>query len=630
MAFDFNMIQNVLKGFAQKIDQARKLHGKPLTLTEKILYSHLKVLPSNVPIRGETYVNLCPDRVAMQDATAQMALLQFMQAGKEQAEVPASIHCDHLIPAEYGAQKDVTNAKELNKEVYEFLESVGKKYGIGFWKPGTGIIHQIVFENYAFPGGLMIGTDSHTPNAGGLSMLGIGVGGADAVDVLVGMPWELKWPKIIGVKLNGKLKGWASPKDVILKLAGILTVKGGTGAIIEYFGNGVKNISTTGKSTITNMGAEVGATTSVFPFDEKSFEYLMSTNREDVANLSKNNTIHLQADNEVFCEPEKYYDQIIEINLDELEPHLVGPYTPDLDRTVSSFKKEIQEKNYPTELKVGLIGSCTNSSYEDLHRVASIIENATENGLKAKSLFYISPGSEQIRETIKRDGILQILENFGAIVLSNSCGPCIGQWIRTDFKQEIPNTILTSFNRNFKARNDGNPSTLAFITSPELITAMVIAGRIDFNPMEDTLGENIKLLEPKGDELPKNGFVKVEDIFSPPSGSNPDIEINIPSDSKRLQELKPFEKWNKKDSIDNCQLLAKTLGKCTTDHISPAGKWLRFRGHLDNISNNMFSGATNAFTKEIGQGFNQITKEKNQSFSDIARFYLNQSKGWVV
>lgn len=631
---EIKAIETIFKKLRTHYALARKLAGRPLTYAEKILFGHLDSIPEVAPVRGKTYVNLLPDRVAMQDATAQMALLQFMLAGKQTAAVPSTVHCDHLLQAKMGAQDDLNQALSVNKEVYSFLQSVSQKYGLGFWGPGSGIIHQIVLENYALPGGMMIGTDSHTPNAGGMGMIAIGVGGADAVDVMTGMPWELKWPKLIGVNLKGQLNGWASPKDIILKIAGILTVKGGTGFIIEYFGEGTKNLSTTGKATITNMGAEVGATTSLFPFDAKGLDYLKSTGREDWVDICKSNHDLLCADAEVENNPEKFYDQLITIDLDTLEPHVVGPFTPDLDRGLSEFKAEIKEKNYPVELKVGLIGSCTNSSYEDLSRAASIAKQALDKGLKAKSKFLISPGSEQIFDTIKRDGILDIFEKLGAIVLTNSCGPCIGQWDRQDFKENTPNSIITSFNRNFKSRNDGNSETLAFIGSPETVTAMSIAGRLDFNPITDSLntdsGETFRLSPPKGEELPKQGFSAGEPNFIPPGTGNKDIPVIIDEQSTRLQKLEPFSEWDQSDSIDQAFVLVKARGKCTTDHISPAGKWLKYRGHLDNISNNMYIGAVNAFTGEAGTGTNLLTGEKNIAFSNLAREYKKQGKPWIV
>lgn len=631
---DVDIIKKYYKNLDNKIQNAKNILNRPLTLAEKILIGHLTDEIKDVLNFKNTYVNLQPDRVAMQDATAQMALLQFMLAGKDRTAVPTTVHCDHLIRAKSGADADLSNAIQENKEVYEFLSAISTKYGIGFSSPGTGIIHQIIFENYAFPGGLIIGTDSHTPNAGGLTMLGVGVGGADAVDAMVGMPWELKWPKIIGVKLTGKLQGWASPKDIILKLLGILTVKGGTGAIIEYFGDGTKSLSATGKATITNMGAELGATSSVFEFDEKIYDYLVATNRESIADLAKNHAKHLQADPEIFIDPSKYYDQIVEINLNDLEPHVAGPFTPDLVNPISKFKQIAKENKYPLNLKAGLIGSCTNSSYEDLSKVASILLQALEKGIKPKALLYVSPGSELIKETIERDKILNLLSDCGAIILANACGPCIGQWVRLDVKENTPNSIITSFNRNFKARNDGNPETLAFIASPELIAAMVISGRIDFDPSTETIindyGITVSLTPPKGTELPLKGFLSLKNVFQTPKTIKKKLTVIISEKSDRLQMLKPFEPWNKKDEIENSLVLLKISGKCTTDHISPAGKWLKYRGHLENISQNLYMGATNAFTKEIGKGTNYLTNTKNQNFHSIAKDYKSKNRNWVV
>ena len=631
MLFDFDLAKKVYSSLEEKQEKARNFFGRPITYAEKILFSHLSDY-KEVPERGKSYLNFNPDRVAMQDATAQMALLQFMHAGKDKVMVPSTVHADHLLQAKLGSKEDLSSALATNKEVYDFLKSASQKYGIGFWGPGSGIIHQIVLENYAFPGSMMIGTDSHTPNAGGLGMIAIGVGGADAVDVMAGMPWELKWPKLIGVKLTGKLSAWSSPKDIILKLAGLLTVKGGTGYIIEYFGDAVQSLSTTGKATITNMGAEVGATTSLFPYDKRGSEYLRITGREKIADLADSIDSCLRADNDVVKNPEKYFDKIIEINLSELEPHIVGPFTPDLDRPISKMKDEVKEKKYPVEPKVSLIGSCTNSSYEDLTRVASIIRDAKEKGLKAKTLFYISPGSEQIYETIKRDGLLDLFEEFGAIVLTNSCGPCIGQWDRQDFKKEEANTIITSFNRNFRGRNDGNKETLAFISSPEIVTALSIAGRIDFNPMTDTLinkdGEEVSLNPPVGFDLPPNGFK-----FDPPSFEVSEklnnLEVIVNPHSDRLQLLDPFPQWDAQDSTGRLPVLLKAWGKCTTDHVSPAGKWLKYRGHLDNISNNMYLGANNNLIQKIGQGKNIYTNEIG-SISNIARQYKAKNKFWAV
>ena len=592
------------------------------------------------PKRGETYVNLSPDRVAMQDATAQMALLQFMSANMKQAAVPSTVHCDHLIQANLGAQPDLLRAFDDNKEVYDFLASVSQKYGIGFWKPGAGIIHQVVFENYAFPGGMMLGTDSHTPNAGGLGMVAIGVGGADAVDVMAGIPWELKWPGVIGVHLKGELNGWTAPKDVILKLAGILTVKGGTGHIVEYFGDGTSSISATGKATITNMGAEIGATTSVFPFDERMVNYLIATERGEIAQLAQEVAECLQADPEVIQSPEKYYDRVVEINLSKLEPHVNGPFTPDLARPVSQLAKEAKANDYPDEIKVALIGSCTNSSYEDIERSANIAQQALDNNLKAQAKFTITPGSEQIRATIERDGQLETLTEIGGTVLANACGPCIGMWNRNDIKQGERNTIINSYNRNFAKRNDNNPNTLAFVASPEIVTAFALAGSLSFNPLTDSLlnekGEKVKLEPPTGKELPTDGFNRGEEGYISPAANGTNVEVVVAPESKRLQMLTAFPAWEGNDLV-NMPVLVKAKGKCTTDHISPAGKWLRFRGHLDNISDNLFSGAVNAFTDDAGTGKNIMTGETN-TFSEVARYYKKMMpnngdqkiSGWVA
>jgi len=632
MAANFDMIKHVYSNYREKVNKVRRILGRPLTFAEKVLYSHLWVEPLKELSRGKDYADLSPDRVAMQDATAQMALLQFMSAGKKTTAIPTTVHCDHLIQAQIGAKDDLLRANEENKEVFDFLESISKKYGIGFWKPGAGIIHQVVLENYAFPGGMMIGTDSHTPNAGGLGMIAIGVGGADAVDVMAGMPWELKWPKIIGVKLTGKMSGWTSAKDVILKLAGILTVKGGTGAIVEYFGEGVNTISCTGKGTICNMGAEIGATTSIFPFDEKMSAYLRITNRADVAAFTEGLADELTADKDVNKNPDKYFDQIVEINLSELEPHLNGPFTPDKAWPISKMKEAVRENNYPDTIKVALIGSCTNSSYEDIDRAASIAKRALDKGLKAKSQFTITPGSEQVRATIERDGQLDTLNKFGGMILANACGPCIGMWKRMDIKTGEKNTIVTSFNRNFAKRNDGNPETLAFVASPELTTALAIAGRLSFNPLTDELenekGEKVKLEPPTGEELPPKGFISGESGFIPSVQNGTNVEVVVKSNSERLQLLKPFEPWDGKDFID-LLLLLKVKGKCTTDHISMAGPWLRYRGHLDNISNNMFIGAVNAFSGETGKVKNIITGEY-KPVPEVARAYKRHGHGWVV
>jgi len=613
MAFDIDMIKAVYSGIAQRVEAARNLLGKPLTLSEKILYSHLfDGSPTEVYDRGKSYVNFSPDRVAMQDATAQMALLQFMQAGKKTAAVPSTVHCDHLILAKNGAKEDLQNSITASKEVFDFLASVASKYGIGFWKPGAGIIHQVVLENYAFPGGMMIGTDSHTVNAGGLGMIAIGVGGADAVDVMAGMPWELKFPKFIGVKLTGKLNGWTASKDVILKVAGILTVKGGTGAIVEYFGEGAKSLSCTGKGTICNMGAEIGATTSTFGYDEEMETYLRGTGRADVADLANSVKEHLTGDPEVYLSPEKYFDQVIEINLSELEPHINGPYTPDRATPISKFAEEVKKNGWPEKLEVGLIGSCTNSSYEDISRAASVAEQAVTKKLKVKSEFTVTPGSEQVRYTVDRDGYLKKFEEIGGVVLANACGPCIGQWARHTNDPDKKNSIITSFNRNFSKRNDGNPNTHAFVASPELVTAMAIAGDLTFNPLKDKLvnedGNEVMLDEPKGIKLPPKGFAVEDPGYQPPAEDGSNVEVVVRPDSKRLQLLTPFEAWDGNNLI-GLKLLIKIKGKCTTDHISMAGPWLRFRGHLDNISDNTFTGAVNFFNDKTDSVKNELTGE---------------------
>ncbi|HCQ29457.1 MAG TPA: aconitate hydratase [Flavobacteriales bacterium] len=632
MAFDIEMIKAVYARYPERIEAARKVVNRPLTLAEKILYTHLwEGNATKAYERGKDYVDFAPDRVAMQDATAQMALLQFMMAGKDKVAVPSTVHCDHLIQARIGADKDLQEALNKNNEVFNFLESVSNKYGIGFWKPGAGIIHQVVLENYAFPGGMMIGTDSHTVNAGGLGMVAIGVGGADAVDVMAGMPWELKWPKLIGVKLTGKLNGWTAPKDVILKVAGILTVKGGTGAIIEYFGEGARSLSATGKGTICNMGAEVGATTSTFGYDEAMERYLRATGRDDVADAANKVKEHLTADPEVYENPEKYFDQLIEINLSELEPHLNGPFSPDIATPISEMHNKATENDWPLEVEWGLIGSCTNSSYEDLSRAASIAKQAIDKGLKTKAEFGINPGSEQVRYTAERDGLLQIFEDLNARIFTNACGPCIGQWAREDHKDE-KNTIVHSFNRNFAKRADGNPKTHAFVASPEMVAALAISGRLDFNPITDTLlnenGEEVKLDPPKGDELPKKGFA-VEDLgYQAPAEDGRNIEIKVDPNSERLQLLTPFPAWDGKN-ITGAKLLIKAKGKCTTDHISMAGPWLRYRGHLDNISNNTLTGAINAFNGEAGIVKNQLTGEYEE-VPKVARAYKAQGIPSVV
>ncbi|CAN5246000.1 aconitate hydratase [soil metagenome] len=633
MAFDIGMIRAVYARMGDKIDTARRVVGKPLTLSEKILYSHLyQGEVTEAYQRGKSYVEFSPDRVAMQDATAQMALLQFMQAGKPKVEVPSTVHCDHLIQAETGAVPDLKKAIETNKEVYDFLASVSNKYGIGFWKPGAGIIHQVVLENYAFPGGMMIGTDSHTPNAGGLGMIAIGVGGADAVDVMAGMAWELKFPKLIGVKLTGKLSGWTSAKDVILKVAGILTVKGGTGAIVEYFGEGADAISCTGKGTICNMGAEIGATTSIFGYSSKMGEYLRATDREDIALEAEKIREHLRADEEVYANPEQYFDQLIEINLSELEPHINGPFTPDAAWPLSVFKHKVIENGWPQELEVGLIGSCTNSSYEDITRAASIAKQAVTKNLKARSEFTITPGSEMVRYTTEKDGLLEIFDDMGGVVLANACGPCIGQWARHSNDPKRKNSIITSFNRNFAKRNDGNPNTHAFVASPEVVTAMALAGDLTFNPLTDTLvnedGQAVKLDEPMGIELPPNGF-RVEDAgYQAPATDGSHLEVIVDPKSDRLQLLDPFPAWEGTD-LKGMKLLIKPKGKCTTDHISMAGPWLKYRGHLDNISNNMLIGAINAFNLSTNSVKNQLNGEYME-VPATARAYKAAGIGSVV
>ncbi len=627
--FDLDLIKKVYTEFKGKVDAAKKVLGRPMTYAEKILYAHLWNETVTPYTGGKDFVEFAPDRVAMQDATAQMALLQFMSAGIPKVAVPSTVHCDHLIQAEVGSAKDLLSAENENKEVYDFLASVSNKYGIGFWKPGAGIIHQVVLENYAFPGGMMIGTDSHTPNAGGLGMIAIGVGGADAVDVMAGMPWELKFPKLIGVKLTGKLSGWTSPKDVILKVAGILTVKGGTGAIVEYFGEGADNISCTGKGTICNMGAEIGATTSLFAYDKKMYDYLAITEREEVGKLANEIADYLRPDEG----SEKYYDQVIEINLDELEPHINGPFTPDLAWPISIFAQAVKEKEYPEELKVALIGSCTNSSYEDMERSASVAKQALEMGLKVKSEFTITPGSEQIRATIERDGQLELFEKVGGLVLANACGPCIGQWKRHDVKEGEKNSIITSYNRNFSKRNDGNPATNAFVASPEIVTALAFAGKLTFNPLTDTIknskGEDVKLAEPTGDELPKNGYLKGVNGYVAPAADGSAVNVEIDPNSKRLQRLFPFVHPNFEKDYKNMHLLLKAKGKCTTDHISMAGPWLRFRGHLDNISNNMFIGAVNWFNDKTNHVKNLLTGNHDE-VPNVARDYKANGIPWVV
>lgn len=627
-------IRKLYESLPEKHNEARKRFGRGLTLAEKILTSHLDHWDASEkhPKRGESYALLRPDRVAMQDATAQMAVLQFMQAKLKTVAVPSTIHCDHLILARVGADKDMESALSENAEVYNFLRTAAEKHGIGFWKPGSGIIHQVVLENYAFPGGMMIGTDSHTPNAGGLGMVAIGVGGADAVDVMAGEPWGVRWPKLIGVRLTGKLNGWTAPKDVILKLAGILTVAGGTGAIIEYFGPGTASISCTGKGTITNMGAEIGATTSLFPFDDRMAKYLRATKREDIAALAEEFREHLVADPEVEKDYKNYFDQIVEIDLDTLEPYVVGPHTPDLARPISALAKEVDEKGYPEHLKYALIGSCTNSSYEDMGRAAHVANQAGEHGVKADIGFLISPGSEQIYKTIGRDGQLKTLETIGGTVLANACGPCIGQWKREDITPGERNSIITSFNRNFQKRNDGNAETLAFIGSPEIVTAFALAGSLKFNPLTDSLtgtdGKEFKLTAPTAQELPEKGFIADEEGFIPPAKDGDQVVVDVKPTSERLQLLEPFEAWDGKD-YENLPVLMKALGKCTTDHISAAGPWLRYRGHIDRISDNMFIGATNAFSKEIGSGLDVLSGER-KAYPAVARHYKSENLGWVA
>ena len=633
MVFDIDMIRKVYSELPGKINNAKEKLGRPLTLTEKILFSHLSPgVPVNDYKRAEDYVDFAPDRVAMQDATAQMALLQLMNSGRKNVAVPSTVHCDHLIQAYKNAETDLNTANISNREVYDFLKDVSNKFGIGFWKPGAGIIHQVVLENYAFPGGMMVGTDSHTPNAGGLGMVAIGVGGADAVDVMAALPWELKMPKIIGVKLTGKLSGWASPKDVILKLAGILTVKGGTNAIIEYFGEGTATLSATGKGTICNMGAEVGATTSIFPFDEKSANYLEGTGRKEVADEARKIIEYLQPDPETGANPENYYDRVIEINLSELEPHINGPFTPDAAYTLTDFAKIVREKGYPQQMEVGLIGSCTNSSYEDLTRAAHIVKNARKDGLEVKAQFIINPGSEQVRYTAERDGILTEFEDAGAVIMANACGPCIGQWKRDDDVKDRPNSIITSFNRNFAKRNDGNPNTHAFVASPEVVAALTIAGDLTFNPLKDTLtnnrGAQVKLAEPQGYEMPPKGYAVEDAGYQAPMEDGSSIEVNIDPASGRLQKLEPFGAWNGKD-YEALPLLIKVQGKCTTDHISMAGPWLRFRGHLDNISDNMLIGAVNTFNEKTNSALHPASGQY-MAVPALARTYKAEGIGSVV
>lgn len=631
--FDLEMIRTAYSRIRNQSMAIKQLLNRPLTLTEKILYTHLcGDFPDKPFERSKDYVNFNPDRVAMQDATAQMALLQFMHAGKSKAAVPTTVHCDHLIQAKAGAEKDLKNALTTGKEVYDFLASVSNKYGIGFWKPGAGIIHQVILENYAFPGGMMIGTDSHTVNAGGLGMIAIGVGGADAVDVMAGMPWELKFPRLIGVKLTGKLSGWTSSKDIILKVAGILTVKGGTGFILEYFGEGAQSLSCTGKGTICNMGAEIGATTSLFGYDNKMKDYLEATGRSVVASLADSVAEELTGDKEVYKNPEKYFDKVIEINLTELEPQVNGPFTPDKAWPLSEFAEAVKNNGYPARLDVGLIGSCTNSSYEDITRAASIAKQAVEKGLKAKSEFTITPGSELVRFTIDRDGLLGIFEKIGGLVLANACGPCIGQWARHNADKQEKNSIITSFNRNFAKRNDGNPNTYAFVASPEIVTAFAIAGDLTFNPVKDFLindkGEKVKLTEPEGIELPIKGFEVKDNGYQEPAADGSNVSLVVDPHSDRLQLLEPFDSWDGKD-MKGLKLLIKVKGKCTTDHISMAGPWLKFRGHLDNISNNLMIGAINFFNDKANSVKNQITGQYG-TVPEAGRSYKKAGLGSII
>ena len=626
------LVSNAYKKIINNIEILRERKSAPLTLAEKLLFGHAKDVTTISLNKGEDFGDFLPDRVAMQDATAQMAILQFMQAELPKTAVPTTVHCDHLIQAYEGANNDLQVANKTHKEVFDFLRSSSEKYGIGFWGPGAGIIHQVVLEQYAFPGGMMIGTDSHTPNAGGIGMIAIGVGGADAVDVMAGMPFNTKIPKLIGIKLTGSISGWTAPKDIILKVAEILTVKGGTNAIVEYFGEGTKTISTTGKATITNMGAEIGATCSVFPFDEKGKDYLIATDREDLANLAAENMDILTADEEVLESPEKYFDQVIEINLDLLEPHIVGPHTPDLARPVSKLKEDALKNEYPIAISSALIGSCTNSSYEDIGRAAFIAREAAKKGLKSKVPLMVTPGSEQTRATIERDGYLKDLEAIGATVLANACGPCIGQWKRDDIKEGESNSIVSSYNRNFPARNDGNAETLSFIGSPESVIGLALGGSLDFDFLSETLinenGEEVKLTPPVADELPSEGFEQTLEGFIQPSESTEGIEVIIDPNSSRLQVLKPFEKFNK-NNYDSLTVLMKANGKCTTDHISPAGKWLQFRGHLENISQNLFIGVNNSYTTDSGMGNNLLTNEI-MSLPDLAKSYHEKSINWIA
>ncbi|MHC4470417.1 MAG: aconitate hydratase [Planctomycetota bacterium] len=633
MLTDIDLVRAVYERFDERVKIGRERLARPLTLAEKILFAHLDTPETQEVERGESYAFFRPDRVAMQDATAQMALLQFILTGRPKVAVPSTVHCDHLIRARVGAEDDLAGAEGENAEVYRFLQQASAKYGIGFWKPGAGIIHQVILENYAFPGAMMIGTDSHTPNAGGLGMVAIGVGGADAVDVMAGEPWGLTWPKLIGIRLTGTPSGWTSPKDAILKLAGILSVKGGTGHIVEYFGPGTAALSATGKATITNMGAEVGATTSVFPFDEKGAAYLRTTGREAVAELAEEYAAHLRADPEVADDPDRYYDRVIEIDLSALEPHLVGPHTPDLAHPMSRMGEDVEREGYPDEVKVALIGSCTNSSYEDIDRAASLARQAKEAGLQVKAKLLVSPGSEQIRATIERDGQLELLESVGAVVLANACGPCIGQWDRADIEKGVRNSIVTSFNRNFARRNDGNPDTLAFIGGPELVTALAFGGRLSWNPVTDAIplpdGGEFRFEPPVGAELPSGGFTRGAEGFEAPPEDGSSVELSVAPDSERLQLLEPFPAWDGED-LEGLPVLLKAAGKCTTDHISAAGPWLRFRGHLENISGNLYLSAQNAFAEEPGKGTDVTTGERGVALPELAKRYGQQGVQWVV
>ncbi|MDP2627421.1 MAG: aconitate hydratase [Candidatus Rokubacteria bacterium] len=628
-----DQIKRLYESMPAKLEHARRRFGRGLTLAEKILASHAADFDAQQWSRGEAQLRLRVDRVALQDATGQMALLQFMQAGKKRVAVPSTVHCDHLIRAQSGAPEDMKRAVTENNEVYDFLRSAARKYGLGFWKPGSGIIHQVILENYAFPGGLMIGADSHTPNAGGLGMAAIGVGGADCGEAMAGLAWEVLHPKLIGVRLTGKLSGWSSPKDIITYLCGLLTVKGGTNKIIEYFGPGAESVSATGKGTICNMGAELGATTSLFHFDDRMAEYLRATERADVAALAEQHRAHLVADPEVLADPKKYFDEVVEIDLTELEPHIVGPHSPDRARPISQLAAEVQKEGWPAPIKAALIGSCTNSSYEDMKRAAHIAMQALKAGLKAKTPFLVTPGSERIYQTIKRDGLIGTFEKIGGTVLANACGPCIGQWKRSDVAATEANTIVSSFNRNFPGRNDGSAATLSFLTSPEIVTALAFAGTLEFDPVHGTLpgpdGRPFRFTPPEGEQLPPQGFARGEEGYEAPVDDPDSVSVQVPPDSERLQLLQPFPRWDGKD-IAELPLLVKTKGKTTTDHISPAGAWLKYRGHLDKISDNMFLGAVNAFTGEAGKGVNPVTGEAGQAFTKIARDLKGRSTGWVV